>query len=177
MSTRYKTIEGKLYYITLTVIGWIDVFTRRDHINLVYENLRYCQENKGLEVYAYVIMSNHLHMVCRVREKPLNEVMRDFKSFAAKRIIEIISAHPQESRKDWLMYMFRYFGKGNAQNKEFQFWKHGNHPIELLTPKVTEQKIEYIHQNPVEAGMVTESHHYLHSSAHPDHELDVLPVW
>ena len=177
MSTRYKTEAGKLYFVTLTIVGWIDVFTRKEHVELIYDNLRYCQKNKGLEIYAYVIMSNHIHLVCRTMDKPLNEVLRDFKSFTAKRLFEQIEHNPMESRKEWMAYMFRYFGKGNSQNKEIQFWVHGTHAIELHSPKVILQKVNYIHLNPVRAEIVVEPEHYLHGSAHPDRRLEVLSIY
>lgn len=176
MSDAYKTYEGKLYYVTLTVVGWIDIFTRKDYVYEILENLKYCQEHKGLKIYAYVIMSNHLHLVCKTEEDLLNNVLGDFKSFTAKKIIKMVEDHPQESRKEWLIHMFRYFGKGNSQNKEFQFWQNGNHAFELWSPEIIKQKINYIHNNPVKVGIVKEPHHYLYSSANEYGLLKVLEV-
>lgn len=176
MSDTYKTYEGKVYYVTLTVVGWIDVFTRKEYVYELIKNLQFCQENKGLEIYAYVIMFNHVHLICKSETKPLNYILRDFKSFTAKKIFKMIEENPQESRKEWLIYMFKFFGKGNSQNKEIQFWQHGNHAIELGNHEIIKQKINYLNNNPVKAGYVAEPHHYLYSSANEFSELKVLEI-
>jgi REP element-mobilizing transposase RayT len=176
VSEIYKTQEGKLYYVTLTVVGWIDVFTRKEYVYELIKNIQYCQENKGLEIYAYVIMSNHVHLICKTEKTLLSYVLRDLKSFTAKKIVSMIQENQQESRKDWLMYMFRFFGTGNSQNKDIQFWQHGSHAIELWKPEVIKQKINYLHNNPVKAGYVAEPHHYLYSSANEFSELKVLKL-
>ena len=171
-----STEVDKLYYTTTTVVGWIDVFTRSKYIEILYDSIRYCQEHKGLEVFGYVIMPNHFHLICRSTQWPLNHVLRDLKSFTSKKMIEAIASNPQESRREWLMYMFEYFGKRNSQNTKFQFWQHGNHPIELWSIDVIRQKLNYLHQNPVKAEFVTDPHHYLHSSAHEDRRLNTLEL-
>ena len=61
--------------------------------------------------------------------------------------------------------LFGYFGKKNSNNRKYQFWRQDNHPIELWSEKVSGQKINYIHNNPVRAGIVVEPQHYLYSSA------------
>lgn len=176
MSHKYKTAEGKVYYVTLTVIGWIDIFTRKDYVEELISNIQYCQKNKGLNVYAYVIMPNHLHMVCSRETQTVNELLRDFKSFTSKKLISMVKQHPRESRKEWMMHMFRFFGKGNPANEVFQFWENGSHPIELNSPEILKQKIEYIHMNPVKAGFVEKPWHWKYSSAYEFSEIKVLPV-
>jgi len=176
MSTRYKTWPGHLYYCTTTVVGWMDVFTRQMYVDILYDSIRFCQQQKGLELYAYVIMPNHFHIIARTQDTALNYVLRDLKSWTAKQIMDAVDTNPQESRREWLMHMFRYYGRGSANNKEMQFWQHGNHPIELRSNAVFWQKLQYLHNNPVKAGIVTEPYHYLHSSAHPDKRLDVLEI-
>ncbi len=174
MSEKYKTYEGSVYYVTLTVVGWIDIFTRKEYVYELMKNIQYCQQNKGLELYAYVIMPNHLHWIARAEEGRLSEILRDFKSYTAKVLIDMVDKHQGESRREWLMYMFRYFGKYNNQNKEFQFWQQHNHPIELWSEDVIKQKIAYLHNNPVKAGFVAEPHHWLYSSGNEFSEIKVL---
>ncbi len=79
MSDKYKTFEGKLYYVTITVVGWMDVFTRKEYVYDLFKNLKYCQENKGLEIYAYVVMSNHLHLIARAKDGRLNILLGNLK--------------------------------------------------------------------------------------------------
>jgi REP element-mobilizing transposase RayT len=177
VSTKYKTQPNKLYYVTLTVVGWIDVFTRREYVNVLYDSIRYCQANKDLHLHAYVVMTNHVHLICHTGERSLNDVLRDMKSFTAKAIVHAIASNPHESRKEWMLHMFGYHGRGSSQNRHFQFWQHGSHPIELYTEEVIWQKIRYLHNNPVKAGIVTEPEHYLHCSAHPDRELKIADLW
>jgi REP element-mobilizing transposase RayT len=174
MSDKYKTESEKLYYVTLTVIGWIDVFTRKEYVYELMNNIKYCQENKGLELYAYVIMTNHVHMIAKSQMQPLNILLGNLKSYTSKKLIEKIEQNPQESRKDWLMHMFKFYGKGNSQNENVQFWQNGNHTIELWSAEVIKQKINYLHNNPVKSGIVAHAHEYLHSSANEFSEIKVL---
>lgn len=172
MSERRKAnVDGAIHFLTLTVLDWVDVFTRKELAEEILVNIRYCQRHKGLELFAYVIMPSHLHLVTRRNDGPLSEWLRDFKSFMAKRVFHLIGTHPAESRSGWLLEHFRRRGQTSSQNREFAFWKKDSDSIELFTPSVIEQKINYIHMNPVEAGMVTEPEHYRLSSAHPDGPL------
>ena len=141
MSDKYKTQEGKLYYVTLTVVGWIDIFTRKEYVYELMKNLKFCQENKGLEIYAYVIMSNHIHMIARSKDVPLNILLGNFKRFTSKQLIKQVEENSQESRKEWLLHMFKFYGKGNSRNETHQFWQNGNHSIELWSAEVIKQKI------------------------------------
>jgi putative transposase len=176
MSDKYKTEADKLYYATITLVGWIDVFTRKEYVYELIKNIKYCQENKGLDLYAYVIMSNHLHLIARSSEVPLNILLGNFKSYTSKKLVEMIDTNFGESRKEWMMRLFNYYGKGNSQNQEYQFWQNGNHPIGLWNPKVIQQKIDYLHNNPVKQGIVARPEDYLYSSANEFSEIKVLKM-
>jgi putative transposase len=176
MSNKYKTTGGGLYYVTLTVVGWIDVFTRKEYVYEIMKNIKYCQEEKGLELFAYVIMSNHIHMIARAKKGDLNILLGQFKSFTSKQLIKQIEENSKESRKEWLMHMFRFFGRGNSQNEEFQFWQNGNHAIELWKPEIIIQKINYLHNNPVKQGIVACPEDYIYSSANESSEIKVLEI-
>ncbi len=166
---KYKIHDQKgLYFLTLTTVGWIDVFTRASYRDIILESLNYCIQEKGLVVYAYVIMSNHIHLIAKSRSETntLSDILRDFKSFTAKQINKKIQdVKAGESRREWLTYLFGYFAKGIQRNRTFQFWQSDNHPIELWSPRVIEQKLAYIHWNPVHAKIVASPSHYLYSSA------------
>jgi len=92
LSELRKTYENKVFFITLTVVGWIDVFIRKLYCNELINNIIYCQRNKGLEIFAYVIMSSHIHMIVRRKEGELSGLLRDFKSYTAKMIIKTFSS-------------------------------------------------------------------------------------
>jgi len=164
---RKANADQTTYFITLTVVGWIDVFTRRNYADEIIKNLSYCQKYKSLEIYAYVIMSSHIHLLCRRCEGLLSDLIRDFKSYNAKEILRQIFDNPFESRKDWLKVCFEYHARFQGQNAELMFWQKSNHPTEIMSPKMFRQKMDYIHNNPVEAGIVTDPSYYYYSSANP----------
>ncbi|MCJ8211703.1 transposase [Mucilaginibacter sp. RS28] len=172
MSELRKASTDRPYFITLTVVGWIDIFTRDVYCRQIIESLDYCRKNKGLKIYAYCIMSSHIHLIISHDESKLPSVLRDFKSFTAKRILELVN-DVQESRREWLLYLFRYFANNKKQNSEHVFWQKTSYSIELITPLVFDQKLDYIHHNPVKAMVVSEATSYVYSSANPDSPLIV----
>ena len=156
-----------LYFLTFTIVGWVDVFTRKECKDIIMDSFRYCVENKGLVICAYVIMENHIHLVTRAKEDSsgLSAIVRDFKKFTSNRILDFVMNSKKESRKDWMMMVFKYNAKYNKNNKDFQVWQQHNRPKEMLHPKFIFQKINYIHRNPVVSGVVDSEEDYLHSSA------------
>jgi putative transposase len=165
MSHKILDQQG-LNFLTLTIVGWIDIFARKKYRDLVIDSLRYCQKEKGLHVHGYVIMTNHIHLVVRADgQQPLSEVIGDFKSFTATTIMKDLENNVQESRREWLLYIFGFFAKINKRKTAHQLWTTDNHPIALFSQKVIQQKLNYIHLNPVRAGWVKWPQHYLYSSA------------
>ena|GEM_PF-272058 len=164
----------ELYFVTLTVVDWIDVFTRRYYNDFIIENLAWRQQKAKLNIYAYVIMTNHIHMVANVTDGSLGDVLGRFKSFTSKELYKMIAANTQESRREWMLKAFDRAGKYNPLNENHQFWQNGNYPVVLYTPAVIEQKIDYIHENPVRAGFVGSAHEYWYSSANPESPLKII---
>ncbi len=165
---KYKILDQKgLNFLTLTIVEWIDLFTRKELCEIVIENLAFCRKEKGLLVFAYVIMSNHIHLIVRANEeKGLSTILKEFKAYTARRIIDYLLDYKQpESRREWMLDHFKKAAIGEGKNRNHKIWQHGNHPIELYTPKVIRQKLDYIHRNPVAAGIVASGEHYLYSSA------------
>ena len=152
------------HYLTLTIVGWVDVFTKKNYKDIIIDSLDYCQKEKGLIVYAFVLMSNHLHLIAAAKEgsKGLSRILGDFKKHTAKQIIKTIKSQP-ESRREWMLNVFEYHAKFNTNNRNYQVWIQDNHPIELISPKWIDQKINYTHLNPVRAGIVKEAQHYVYS--------------
>ena len=174
MSELRKSNTDYCYFLTLTVAGWIDVFTRKEYCDIIIDSLKFCQENKGLEVYAYVIMPSHIQIIARDDKGKLNEIIRDFKSYTAKKILNEIEFGGYESRKEWLLKLFNYFAGITKQNKNYLFWQKTNYPIELYSTSVFDQKIEYIHMNPVVAGIVDSQENYVYSSAYYQQKIEMI---
>jgi len=111
-------------------------------------------------------MTNHVHIIAKAREGYLlTNIIRDLKKYTSKQIMKSIAENQQESRKEWMLSIFRKAGEYNTNNTHFQFWRQDNKPIELYSNAVIDQKLHYIHDNPVEAGIVDEPEHYIYSSA------------
>ncbi len=152
------------YYITATVVDWIDIFTRQTYRDSIIESLDYCIKNKGMILYGYVIMSNHIHLIIQSEDGKLSDLIRDFKKFTAKNILDKIQAVP-ESRKEWMLESFKLAAEKHTRNKNYQFWQYGNHAEEIYSNKFMWSKLDYIHLNPVRAGLVEKASHYIYSSA------------
>ncbi len=176
MSELRRTTPNDLYFITLSIVGWIDSFSKEIYKEIIVNNLKYCQDSEKLDIFAYVIMSNHLRLVCRRTDEDLKELLGRFKGYTSKLFLKEIESNNQESRRDWLLELFRKYAKGNKQNSMYHIWDYTNHPITLYSNSVIEQKIEYIHQNPVRAGIVTEAQYYKYSSACFDSPLKILEL-
>ena len=161
---KIRNKEG-IHFITFAVVEWVDVFTRKEYKDILIESLKHCQKSRGLVVYSWCVMSNHVHLIISAKNNDTSEILRDFKKFTSKEIIRAISNHTGESRKEWMLEIFRKAGAQNSQNKTYQFWRQDNHPKELFSPEFTNQKLDYIHNNPVEAGVVEKAEEYLYSSA------------
>jgi REP element-mobilizing transposase RayT len=154
-----------LYFLTLQVVDRIDIFSRNTYRMIVLDSMKYCIANKGLQLYAYVIMTNHIHMI--VSTAPgfnLSDAIRDFKRHTSKTIINTIQQEP-ESRRDWMLMLMQRAASKHKRNEHFQLWTHENHAIELHSVSFTKQKLDYIHNNPVRAGFVDRAEDWLYSSA------------
>jgi REP element-mobilizing transposase RayT len=172
VSTAYKISGDGLYYLTFQIVGWVDIFTRKIYRDIVIESLQYCQQYKGLFLYAYVIMSNHIHLLAQSETGDLSGIIRDFKNNTSKKFLEILN-DAVESRSDWMKIVFEYHGK--FKNKQTnQVWTHENHAEHIYSQKFIEQKVNYIHNNPVRAGIVMRPEDYLYSSASNYAELDSI---
>ena len=158
--------QNEIHFITCTIVGWIDVFSRKKYKDVIVESFNYCIEEKGLMIYAYVIMSNHIHFIGQAKDGfKLSDILRDFKKFTATKIIELIRYSKKESRSEWILRLFKYYAKFNSNNKVYQFWQRSNRPIELHSEKWLFQKLDYIHLNPVKAALVANAYEYIYSSA------------
>ena len=167
MSRNYKfhNPEG-LYFVSFAVVGWLDVFTRNEYKDLVLESLAFCQNNKGMEVHAWCIMTNHVHLIFRsIKGQQPELLLGDLKRFTSRNVIKAVQENPRESRKEFLLDSFKKEAAKSSNTTNYQFWRHDNKPIELWSNEVIQQKIDYIHNNPVEEGIVFRPEDYKYSSA------------
>jgi len=150
--------QGAVHFVTFTVHQWVDVFTRATYVDILLDSLKFCQENKGLEIYSWVVMSNHCHLIISAKDENLSDVIRDFKKFTSKAIFKAIEDNPKESRKAWLLKLLKY-------NGNIWFWEEGYHGEQIMSKAFYDSKVKYIHLNPVRAGIVEKEEEYLLSSA------------
>jgi putative transposase len=166
MSRKYKFLNKEgLYFVSFATVNWIDVFTRSAYNEIIVDSLSWCIDNIGMELYCWCIMPSHVHLIFRARDNNPEVILGRFKEHTAKQLIKAIIENPQESRKEWILWMLKRAAAKSSNVTHYQFWQHNNKPIELWSPHVIEQKADYIHNNPVEAGFVTEPQHWKHSSA------------
>jgi REP element-mobilizing transposase RayT len=157
--------QNSIYFLTLTIVDWVDLFTRKEYCFIVVESLNYCIKEKNLEVFAYIVMSNHVHLICRVNAPgKMSEFLRDFKKFTSKRFIMVIN-EIGESRREWLLKKFAFEAHRIGRAINYKIWKDDNHAIEIGDFIDIEEKINYIHENPTKNMVVFNEIDYVFSSA------------
>ncbi len=155
------------HFLTFTISGWIDLFTRKVYRDIVIDALKFAQKNEQLILNAYVIMSNHIHLIGRANEKQcktLSDIIRDFKKYTHRQMMPVIESNV-ESRREWMLHQFNYYGRINPNNENRQIWTNDNHPEYCYSEDFTFVKLNYTHQNPVRTGIVNNVEDYVYSSA------------
>ncbi|MDF2156670.1 transposase [Algoriphagus sp. CAU 1675] len=150
--------QGAVHFVTFTVHQWVDVFTRDIYREKFIDGLKFCQDQKGLEIFSWVVMTNHCHLILRAKEENLSDVIRDLKKFTSKSIFQAIQTNPKESRREWICKLL-------SIEDRIWFWEEGYHGEEIYSVDFFDNKAEYIHQNPVKAGFVDKEEEYIWSSA------------
>jgi REP element-mobilizing transposase RayT len=165
MSGGYKIDDQYgMYYCTFQIVYWIDIFSRNIYRDILLDSFRNCCDEKGLRIHAYVIISNHVHCILSSTKIDLSTIIQSFKSFTSREIIKAIQEN-NESRREWLLWMFERAAKKHKRNTKYQVWTHENQPKQIVSNEFMDQKLNYIHENPVRARLVVEPEHYLYSSA------------
>ena len=158
--SRYKIYEHQHpHFLTCTVVNWIPIFSSPPIVEIVYDSWRFLQENGRLELHAYVILENHVHLIAS--SPNLSKEVGNFKSFTARKIIDYLQ--DKCARR-----VLEQLARGKArfkQDREYQLWQEGSHPQQIQGEEMMRQKVAYIHGNPVKRGYVDDEVHWRYSSA------------
>jgi putative transposase len=166
MSRKYKFYDKSgLYFVSFATVQWMDVFVRELYFETFVESLKYCRQHLGMEIYCWCIMPSHVHLIFSAKNNNPGELMKSLKTFTSKNLRKLIADNGTESRKEWLLDLMAKAGSDKSNVKHFQFWQQDNHPIELWSASVIDQKVDYIHNNPVVAGFVWSAENWKYSSA------------
>ncbi len=166
MSRKYKFHDNnKLYFISFAVVNWIDVFIREEYKQELIKSWQFCIEKKGLQIYGWCIMTSHVHMIIGTNNKSLDDIVGGMKSYTSTQLKMLIKDNPNESRKEWMVWMMERAGKKNSNNCDWQFWQQHNKPLEIKDQEMFDKMLKYIHDNPVVAGFVNKAEDWKYSSA------------
>ncbi len=153
--------ENKPHFLTFTTIEWIDVFTKPEYFQLLSESLKYCQKELGLLVYGYVFMTNHIHSIIKAKQGyRLSGIVQSYKSFTTREIKKIIASDSRKYIKGLINTSFY-----KKDKNEFQIWQEYNYPEIITTEKFFQEKLNYIHNNPVKKEYVSNPQDWKYSSA------------
>lgn len=166
MSRKYKfhNKEG-IYFVSFATVYWIDVFVREEYAALITDNLNYYSRHKGMEIFCWCVMPSHIHLIFRDSNLKPDVLLGHFKAYTSKALQKAIKENATESRKEWMLWMMERAASKASNVTRGMFWQHHNKPIELWSADVIQQKLDYIHRNPVVAGFVTQPEHWKYSSA------------
>ncbi len=158
--SRYKILDNESsHFLTCSIVNWICVFSKPDIAQIVLDSLKYLQQNNRLELYAYVIMENHLHLLAS--SENLSEEIGDFKSYTARAIID----HLKKENSMFYLEQFKEYKLQHRIDRTYQVWQEGSHPQAIFGMNMLRQKVVYIHQNPVRRGYVDDPEQWRYSSA------------
>ena len=174
--SRYKVLDpGTIHYMTCTIVNWLPVFTRPATVDVLMESFRHLQAQRGLRLYGYVVLENHMHWIASSED--LNRDIKHFKSYTAKEIVRCL----KEWRAFTLLKQFSFYKAQSKTDRNYQIWQEGSHPQEIQSWDMLRQKLEYIHNNPVKRGYVSLPEHWRYSSARnyagEDGLIDVFMDW
>ncbi len=153
--------EHAFFFCTDTIVGWQYVFTAPAYFECIIDSLKYCQKKKGLRLHAFVIMPNHLHTIVSAVDGNLSDITRDFKRFTSENITKMLRTAGNGRLLSFFAEAARFDKKGN----ESKIWQAGSHPEAIETGRFFDQKLRYIHENPVRKGFVKNAEDWLYSSA------------
>jgi len=160
--SRYKIFDGDEnhpYFLTATLVNWLPLFNAPWVVDILLDSLRFLQENGRICLYAFVIMENHLHLIASAVD--LSKEMGNFKSFTARQIIDRYRTQGANA----ILQQLAWHKKPYKTDRQYQLWQEGSHPQRIQGIKMMQQKVAYIHNNPVKRGWVDDPTHWRYSSA------------
>jgi putative transposase len=158
---RYRITEpNQPHFLTCTIVAWQAVFIRPQIVQVVLDSWQFLQDNKRMEIFGYVILENHLHLIAQATD--LAKEMGDFKSYTARRIVDYLK---ESGAKTLLQELEFYKLRHKAETQQYQLWQEGGHPELIQGEEMMRQKLEYMHYNPVRRGYVDDPVHWRYSSA------------
>jgi REP element-mobilizing transposase RayT len=178
MSGSYKFVDqdNRLYFITMTVVEHIPVFTDTRYLKILIDNFKFYREKQGLRIHFYILMDNHCHAVVSHPDR-ISRIVQNYKSYTAGVILDTL----QHDQREWILLLLEHYKKRYKNESRHQFWDEGSHPILIQSNEMLAQKADYIHWNPVKRGLVREPEDWLYSSAGNSRgkeavlEMDPLP--
>jgi len=161
MRSRYRiTPESNIYFITSSTHLWVPILFNETLFQIILNSLKYCRQNKGLRLHGYVIMINHVHtIISHESYDQIPNIVRDLKRHTAREIKDYLSDLGDFSQLFWVKI---FHGKERGQHR---IWQAGYHPVAITSRTFFDEKLEYIHNNPVKKGFVEKPEHWKYSSA------------
>jgi len=158
--SRYYIREPEYpHFMTCTIVGWLPVFTRPEAVQIILDSWTHLKLHHNFKLFGFVILENHLHLAAAATD--LQAVMKNFKSFTARQIVDLL----REKGAETLLWQMRLFKKRYKTESEFQVWQEGNKPKQIQNDDMMRQKLTYMHENPLKRGYVDEPVHWRYSSA------------
>ncbi len=154
--------ETSFYFLTATIVDWTPIFLSEKYFDIIIQSLKYCKKEKELRLVGYVIMPNHIHLIAAGTQlHPLSDIMRDFKQFTSRKIIEELKNDTRVNELSIFQSAANLDNRGNTH----KVWIEGNHPVLVEEGFMFKEKLLYIHNNPVRKGFVQLPEHWMYSSA------------
>jgi REP element-mobilizing transposase RayT len=160
---RYKIFETDYpYHVTCTVVDWLPLLEAHCIKQIIIDSLKYLQKEKGVKIFAYVIMPNHLHMI--ISSGNPEKHVAQFKSFTARKIID----YYKDKKDRQVLKIMEQANPAYKTDRKYKFWQEGYCPKQITNHDIFQQKIDYIHLNPVRKGFVDSPDKWQWSSAYPN---------
>jgi REP element-mobilizing transposase RayT len=167
--SRYRFLESTHpHFMTCTVVGWLPVFTRPECVRIVLDSWKFLHDNDRMSILGYVILENHLHFIGVSAD--LSKEVGDFKSFTARRIIDLLKKNGETG----VLKQLQFEKNAHKVDRDFQLWQEGSHPKKMENHEMLRQKLQYIHYNPVKRGYVDKPEHWRYSSVRNYLKLEAL---